>query len=324
MKLHTPLILIAALTASGVALADGPIDGKVYGLINLSLDNVDRDDNVGTPTQIDEWQLNSNASRFGYKGETALDESLSVIYQVEWEVSVDGSSTDLTARNRFLGLKGGWGTIIAGRHDTPTKDIGKKVDLFNDLFGDIKNTFEGENRAPNIAIYSSPMFGNFTTHVAFMPGEDTAAGNDSINDGMSAVIEGNVIDNLYLALAIDRDVDGQDLERFVAQYTMGDFVFAAMLQQNEDDLAVSQQDESGMAASVAYKVGANTFKFQYGKIDNDATAGTFEDEDTLSIGYDRKLGTNTKFFSYITMDQDTNGNAEDELTVIGAGFEHKF
>ena len=322
MKLHTPFILLAALATPLTALADGPIDGDVYGRINLSLDKVDRDDMVGAPTDLDEWQLNSNASRFGYKGETAIDESLSVIYQVEWEVSVDGDNTDLSARNRFLGLKGEWGSILAGRHDTPTKIIGKKVDLFNDQFGDIKNTFEGENRASNIAYYTSPMVGNVTAHVAFIPGEDTAGGDDGLNDGMSAVVEAKLIDNLYIALGIDRDVDGQDLERLVAQYTMGNFVFAAMLQQNEDELDI--QDESGVAASVAYKTGANTFKFQVGQIDNDAGAGTFEEEETITFGYDRKLGDNTKFFSYITLDEDGNGGAEDELTVVGAGFEHRF
>ena len=322
MKLHTSLILAAALASSVSAFADGPIDGDIYGRINVSLDNVDRDDAVGAPTVVDEWQLNSNASRFGYKGETALDESLSVIYQVEWEVSVDGDNTDLTARNRFLGLKGEWGTVIAGRHDTPTKIIGKEVDLFNDLFGDIKNTFEGENRASDIVMYTSPTVGNFTAHVAFIPGEDTANGNDGLNDGISAVVEANIIDNLYLAVSVDRDVDGQDLERFVAKYTLGNFILAAMFQQNEDE--VDTQDESGVAASVAYKMGKNTFKVQVGQIDNDATGGTFTDEETLSLGWDHKLGDKTKFFTYVTMDDDANGNAQDDLTVIGAGLEHRF
>lgn len=322
MKLHTTLACMLVAAAPLYSFANGPIDGTVYGRVNLSLDAVDRDDTVAPASDVDEWQLNSNASRFGYKGETALSEELSVVYQVEWEVDVDGDGTDLRPRNRFLGLKGEWGKVIAGRHDTPTKLIGREFDLFNDLFGDIKNTFEGENRAANIALYSSPTVGAFTGHVAFIPGEDTANGNDGISDGISAVAE-IAIDNLYLALGIDQDVDGQDLQRFVAQYTMGDFVFGAMLQNNEDD--VNEIDESGFAANIAYKMGNTTFKAQIGQQDNDATLRTFQDEETLSLGFDHKLASKTKIFGYITMDEDkAPGTGEDELTVIGAGIEHKF
>ncbi len=310
-----------ALAMPVSSFADGPIDGTVYGKINLSLDQVEVDDNI-TPETVDEWQLNSNASRFGFKGETAIDESLSVIYQVEWEVDVDGDSTDLRPRNRFIGLSGGFGSIIAGRHDTPAKMAQKKIDLFNDFIGDIKNVFEGENRSENIAIYSTPEFGAFTGKVAFIPGEDTAAGNDSINDGISASGAYEQGD-LYLSVAIDRDVDGQDLERFVAQWTMGEWVFGGMLQQNEDEAGAV--DESGMFVSAAYTMGKNVFKAQFGQIDNDAASGTFEDEETFSLGMDRKLGKNTKLFAYLTRNQDSAGaSAEDELTVLGAGVEHKF
>ena len=54
------------------------------------------------------------------------------------------------------GIKGSFGTVWAGKHDTPTKLAQGKIDLFNDLEGDIKNTFEGENRVSNIVAYSSP------------------------------------------------------------------------------------------------------------------------------------------------------------------------
>ena len=322
MKRHTCCAFLVALTASTFAFAEGPIDGEVYGRINISLDKVDREDDVGTPTDLDEWQLNSNASRFGFKGETVLDGSLSVIYQVEWEVDVDADETDLGPRNRFIGLKGEWGTILAGRHDTPTKLIGKRFDLFNDLFADIRSTFEGENRISNIVMYTAPTFSNVTATVMFIPGEDSANGNDGINDGVSVSVEVDLLENLYLGLSVDRDVDGQDLERLVVQYTVGDFVIAGLFQQNEDDIFT--QDESGFAASVAYTVGANTFKFQAGQIDNDAPGGTFADEESITFGYDRKLGDNTTFFSYLTMDEDSVPGADDEFTVIGAGIEHRF
>lgn len=322
MKLHTTLACIAVMSAPCLSFANGPIDGSVYGKINLSLDMVEFDDNVGASTPLDEWQINSNASRFGFKGETPLDGGLSVVYQVEWQVDVDGSNTDLTARNRFIGLSGDFGSIIAGRNDTPTKMAQNKIDLFNDYLGDIANAFEGENRSRNIAIYSTPTFGIFSGQVAFIPGEDTAGGNDGLSDGISAagMVE---IEDLYLALAIDRDVDGQDLERIVAQWNLGDFQIGGMLQQNQDE--ADTIDETGIFASVSYTLGNNIFKGQLGQVDNDASGRTFSEEETFSVGYDRKLGKNTTLFAYLTRNTDSvSGGAEEELTVVGGGIEHKF
>ena len=45
--------------------------------------------------------------RIGVKGEEKLTDKLSAVYLAEWAISTDGSGsdTDLSARNRFIGLK---------------------------------------------------------------------------------------------------------------------------------------------------------------------------------------------------------------------------
>ncbi|MGI1677541.1 MAG: porin [Cellvibrionaceae bacterium] len=321
MKLKfLPLLLTTALPLA--ALADGPIDGDIYGKINLTLDMYEESyDNIAG-NDFDEWQLNSNASRFGVKGKTALTDSLNAIYQFEWEVNTDGDGTDLKARNRYIGLQGGFGKIIGGKHDTPTKLAQKKIDLFNDLYGDIKNTFEGENRLNDIVMYSTPSMGGFTVTAAFIPGEDGAAdGDDGLADGKSLSFDYS-IDNIYLALAVDRDIDGLDLERIVGQFTFGAFTLGAMVQQAEQ--TNGNLEEQGVFVSGAFKFGDNALKAQFGTNDKEA-GSTDSEEQTISLGYDRKLAKSTKAFAYITANVDTdNANDEAEQTVFGVGLEHKF
>ncbi|MEX1032729.1 MAG: porin [Cellvibrionaceae bacterium] len=320
------LLCVAGMSLPLVATADGPIGGDIYGRINLSLDHVDSENDAAPLDEFGEWQLNSNASRIGLKGEVELNPRLSAIYQLEWQVNVDGDGSDLGARNRFLGLTGDFGTILGGKHDTPTKLAQNKIDLFNDLVGDIRSTFEGENRANDIVMYSSPEVGAFSASLAFIPGEEDgdqgapdAATGDGLADGVSLAAHYGS-EAIYFALAIDRDVDGQDLERLVGEFKFADFTLGTMLQHNENDAGTV--DEKGVLVSGSYMLGSNVFKVQAGKLDNDATGG---DEETLSLGYDRKLATGTRAFTYLTRNTDTDALGNDQVdTVFGAGLEHRF
>lgn len=325
MKLKMLPILLAVV-APLTALADGPIDGSVYGKINLSMDNVD--EKAAGVTVEDEWQLNSNASRVGLKGESKLTDTLNVIYKIEWEVTIDSDDANMKSRNRYIGLSGNFGTLLGGKHDTPVKLAQNDIDLFNDLPGDIKHTFEGENRINDIVMYSTPRLGVFSATVGFAPSEgeftgDNKAGEPGDNgpaDGISLAADIST-DMLYFALGIDRDIDGQDLERFVGQFEFGDLQLGVMAQHNETNSG--SLDESGVFASAAYKVGSYILKAQYGTQEDDVDD---DQEDTVSLGVDHKLGKNTKWFAYYTQNKDTNGTtkAKDKEKILGVGLEHKF
>ena len=78
-----------------------------------------------------------------------------MVYQAEWAISTDGSGsdTDLSARNRFLGLKfKDIGTVKAGQYDSYFKtSAGKYQDIFNDDTNlDITKTMYGEERLKNV------------------------------------------------------------------------------------------------------------------------------------------------------------------------------
>ena len=315
------LLLTLAILVTPYSLASGPIDGKVYGKANLSVVNQD----FGS---YDEWTLNSNASRLGLKGKTEISDGLEIVYQAEYEICIDSGDCKgqtFKQRNTFVGIKGGFGMVSVGKHDSPTKLAAGKVDLFNDLEGDIKNAFEGENRLSNIIAYTSPTMNGFTTTLAMIPGEGADVDQDGqddtgLSDGLSYSVN-YTKDSIYLAIAGDQDIDKQDLLRFVAQYQIDALKLGVMYQQNEDNLGT--KDESGYFVSAAYKLDNNiTLKAQYGAIEDDVDG---DEEQTLSLGADYKLAKNTKVFAFYTNNTDSAIDSnDDEFSALGIGMEHKF
>lgn len=204
---------VAATAALPVAAQAAP---KVYGKLNVSVENIDDD----TRYQ-DRWEVISNASRFGVKGEDELTASLSAVYQIEWEVSADGNSgTDLGQRNRFVGLRSQeLGTLKLGKYDTYLKLAQGEIDLFNDLNADMGKVIAGENRVNNVIGYESPRFlGGLVVNLMVMPGEEAPAASATppavgsrddhgLADALSAaVVYTNEELGLYAALALDKDV----------------------------------------------------------------------------------------------------------------------
>jgi predicted porin len=318
-KALLPLAVAAMMPMT--AMAVGPIDGKVYGKINLTVESVD--DGSDTTSEV-----TSNASRIGVKGKSELSEGLYAIYKMEWEVSVDGSKDDLSARNRYVGLSGDFGTVIAGRNDTPFKLAQKKVDLFNDLAGDIKNAVDSENRGKNIIMYTTPKLADSVkVSAAFVASEDADK-----DDGTSLSISFDKA-GLYLAAALETDVEAQgtDATRLVAQYKIGGAQIGALWEENEVE---GEDSEDALHLSFAYKVDKATFKIQYtdseigdSKVVNrgdvaDGKDPMAKDGEMLSLGVDYKLAKKTKAFAfYTTKENDTKSVEED---VFGIGLEHKF
>ncbi len=289
----------AMLAIAPFAAANGPIDGKLYGKVNVSVVNSDSGSD-------DTWKLNSNASRIGLKGSTQVSEGLTVFYKTEFQVDVDGDGDVFKQRNIYAGIKGQYGSLLAGKNDTPTKLAQKKIDLFNDLEGDIKKTFAGENRMSNIIAYTTPKYGNFSATYALMPSEGD---NGSLSDSTSYSVSYSK-DDLYVAVASDSDVKGADLLRVVSQYKVDAWQLGLMYQENDTT------NESGYFASAAYKSNNITYKAQYGSNEND-TDGS--DKTTLSVGADFKLAKNTKSFVFFTDNEDSSSTK-----TMGLGLEHKF
>lgn len=217
------LAIGAAVVMPVAALADGP---TLYGKINLSLET--QTTNSGVPGSPDNqnWVVANNASRIGLKGtlETSK-QGLDGIYNAEFDLAADGDGGPLSSRNIYAGLKGGFGTLIAGNVDTPLKSAQGTVDQFNDTTLDIDAYVIGETRAPNAVAYVSPKLADaVTVTVASWQGENLtqAPGGGGLTpppspipagsthyDGILEAISASIAyqnEGLYLALGMDKDV----------------------------------------------------------------------------------------------------------------------
>ncbi|MEA3278923.1 MAG: porin [Pseudomonadota bacterium] len=179
-------------------LVTNPVTGQVV------IDPVTGEPVVVPGAGFNGWDLSSNgrASRIGVKGSEDLGSGLKAIYQIEFSITMadangtidDGDKGSVGMRNSFVGLAGGFGTFLIGRHDTPGKISTGKLDMFADTLADYNKTLGFQDiRADNVIAYISPSFAGFQFAGAVIPaggatplGWSTDPGNaDGIADAWS-------------------------------------------------------------------------------------------------------------------------------------------
>ncbi|ODS13786.1 porin [Pseudoalteromonas tetraodonis] len=300
------LALLSGLSFNALAEVD------IYGKANVTVQS--SDDGEGSFTEI-----KSNASRFGLKGSEKISDGLEAVYKFEFQVDVSdadskGDDDNISARNQYVGFKGGFGQVVIGRNDTALKQAQGKLDLFNDLEGDIKNTFKGENRLGNSVSYASNSYEGFKVLASFIAEDDV----DAKNGYSVALIYGDAglkKSAVYAAIAADSEVNGYDVVRATVQGKIEDFRVGAMYQTQEKVDGSAEAD--GYLVNAAYLMGSNTFKVQYQTMDFDDS----DDKSAISVGVDHKLNKNLKVFGfYSSFDMDNNVDQD----YLGLGMEYKF
>lgn len=356
-----PLAIAAAVAAPGVALADATVYGKLNVAYGMTDYDYGYDFNIDTlaplaETSADRWDLNSYDSRLGFKGEEKISDGLTAFYQAEFGIFVDDgedkANQTFTQRNIFVGFKGGWGALQAGRFDTPLKSAQGSIDQFGDTSGDLKHAFLGENRASNIVQYSTPDMGGFQANVAIIPGEEFDTGQADPKDGPADSTSLSVtfkMDNLYVALAHDSEVtssayyevkstlDGLtsasaafDTTRLVGAFTMDALELGAMYQTAEtsDSDVDGDVEQDGFLLSAGFKIDQIKLKAQYAATtlsDNDVDVDN--DAELFALGADYILSKQTNLYAHYTTvsyEYDVDGGESQTFDKIDLGVVHKF
>jgi predicted porin len=154
-------------------------DGAVtlYGHADLSYD-------VANNGQEKINQISSNLSYIGVKGFHPLGNTgLKAVVQVETLADISATPTEkggLASRNSFVGLSGGFGTVMLGKTDTPYKRSTAALDPFSASVGDyntIMGNTGGDSRAEFDArlshslFYDSPKVAGFSVNALFSPSQ---------------------------------------------------------------------------------------------------------------------------------------------------------
>jgi predicted porin len=193
MKKSLIALAVASAVAAPAFAASSNVD--VYGTLRYSLDHYNTDAATG-----DNWTINDQTSRFGIKGSEDLGGGLKAVWQIEQQIAATtaplaggGAFGDAGLRNTFIGVAGGFGTVIIGRHDTPYK-LGGSADVFGDTSADSQKNGTGiigrngfDNRVSGTVAYVSPDFSGFHFAAAIVPGEGTANAANGLMDAYSLV-----------------------------------------------------------------------------------------------------------------------------------------
>ncbi len=296
---------------------------EIYGKIHLSADFYDTDASApGGVADETGYGLSSNSSRVGFKGKYALDDGLSVLYQIEQEITLDeGGGDTFTTRNSFLGLGGGFGKVLAGYHDTPFKDLAGKYTLFGDSIGDrraILGAFVGvgnqmNDRGANSLMYIGDM-GPIQLKAMYAADAQGSAGTfDNNHNDLSSVSLVWENDAFSIGAAYE---DQSNLRggaqakgwRLGAGYKIAGVHVQGIYESiTSDDNNVFERDAYG--ANVAVKLGEkNTLGVQY-LVAKDYKNSSDTGADMVSVGWNRKLDKRTSLYAmYSQTNNDSNAD----------------
>ncbi len=331
-KLLTISAAIAGLLALPAA-ASAQAKVTVYGHAHVSIDMIT---DTGTTTG-DATFVSSNASRLGVKGEADLGGGLKGIAQYEATMATDGEGAGIgdptatntvspttttvstsvkqgtnstlfgAARNSFVGLSGGFGTILAGIYDTPLKNVGRAVEFFPEYIADARNLTEQDLRPNNVVAYNSPSFSGVNVDLLYSFDEDDSKSQDILSAGVS--YKGGPV---YVGLAYEDSKNPSSnyktLYRIGAQYKAGPVRVGALYQQGDKKANKDGADRTTWGLGASYAIGSAVIKAQY--YNADAIGGTAGSGATMyALGADYILGKQTTVYvAYAKTDNDTNAN----------------
>lgn len=301
----------------------------LYGHMHLSWDKLDND---ATTNPVDRSFISSNSTRIGVKGDEDLGGGLKAIWQIETgalgvDEATNGFGGDL--RNSFVGFSNsGWGTVKIGRHDTPFKDLGRRLDNFNEQVGDARNMFgmgTFDKRPKNMVRYESPTFGgmNFSALQSSNDGDETTAGTQSVTSLGANWTAGP----LFVGAAYETHSTGlgatagtEDKEkgiRLAASYAMGDLVLGVMYEMLNDIAGASDVDQNTYGLFGSFKMGNNKLKAHWINADDADCPSTIICTATgatmIAIGVDHAMSkTVTTYLNYAQVDNDAD-------TTLGTG-----
>ena len=326
MKKTLIALAVAGVVAAPAAFA-ATSNVDVYGKLHMSISLFD-DQLTGTS----DVQVSSTASRIGFKGSEDLGGGLSGIWQIESGINLDEQNGNFATRNSFVGLKGGFGTVLLGTHDTPLKMVGRAVDLFGDTMADSRNVMGGgsDTRAKNEVLYMSPNFTGLSFAAAYSSDLDTpvAGGNAGDLDNRTIYNLSATYKNgpLFAGLGFG-DGDGHEVLgwgahwRAAVGFDMGNLKFVGQYDRLKDDNTIAPAalagDYDAWMLGASYTMGAMVFKANYMDGDIDGAAN---DPKQWTVGMDYNLSKRTTAYAlYANGENVTLGGGAGGSDRIGSG-----
>lgn len=336
----------AALTAPLAAQAGV----EVYGEARASLDFVTNNDNTAGE-EDSAISLSSNKSRIGFRGDEDLGNGLSAMWQFEQQMEFDTGAANTSARDTFIGLGGGFGTVLAGHLSTPYKSSTNYMDVFrntrgdyNAIMGSVNGSVEFDNRADNAIIYMTPDMNGFKASLAYILADInndddlpiSTAGGDRDAYSLSG---GYTNGPLFLTAAYEAmnaaGAGGDDATawKIGGTFTITDATTVGAIWESID-LGGANNDRDAWLLNAKHKMGDTSLMASVAMADE--TGGTADTGAThFALGVGQALSANTDVYAlYTVVSNDANASyglfsnsdsfTGEDMSAFSVGINHKF
>ena len=309
----------ALLVASVAAVFTAPAFAEVivYGSARTGLE-------YSKSAGVSRVRLVDESSRLGFKGSDKLDNGLTVFWKSEHRIRIgstnlngtNDASTGFGARDSYVGVEGGFGTLSFGKQND---SYGDWTIISPVLDGAMTNSedngfyqIESGSRKTNVAKYVSPSFNGLQASVAYDFGSKSATVNSY---GYSSMLTwSNDMFNVGAAYLGTHDEGGTVGEKLHA-YVLGGGVkvndaltVSGHWEHAKFTQADSKRDYFGIGA--AYNVGKWGFTTQYLYAGEKKLAGVKQDDGAyqFNVGARYALSKNTTALANVAyLDNDKNG-----------------
>ncbi len=329
-KILTLAVAGAIVGGMGVAQADV----TVYGKAHVSWDYMQSDTATVGVQDVFSF-VSDNSSRIGVRASEDLGGGMKGIFQVEIATRTDESNTLSPNRNSYLGLSGGFGTIMLGKYDSPFKDVGRIADLFNERIGDARNVIGNggngvaanvwDRRVADMVRYASPTFAGVTVVAQYSGADSATGGGEQGSAGVFWKAGGASVGVAYdvQSIAVPGAGATEGFEsglRLAGTYKFGMFQVGGLFEQLVDTAGVSGADRNAYGVSGSVTLAEkHVIKAQYyvaGELDTVVESGG----SLFAVGYDHKFSKTTT--GYVAYAQASNDNLVNTYVVSSSNGGH--
>lgn len=318
----------ACLAAAGHAWAQPTV--TLYGVVDIGI-ALESGGPTGRVSKLDGSGIHSG-NRWGLRGNEDLGGGLSALFTLESGFNSDTGTVAQGGlgfgRQIFVGLKGNFGMVTAGRQYTPHFQALDSLDPLDGISGGVGNLLRRTVRTDNTIMYTSPSMGGFSGQLAYGFGE--VAGNTSANrvlGGGLAYVQGPVA----VKFAHHNARNAADTDSTRNSYLGGSYNFgvAKGFLAYQTEKGTGTVNANTILTGVQVPFGASTVMAMVMRKDDKAL--TNNDARALGLAYTYALSKRTNFYAsvirignenaliYRTKAGDGSGNRE-----INFGIRHRF
>lgn len=327
---RTTKALVAALALAGAAGAHAQSNLRVYGLFDVS---AGRFEDAGGVEDDAVRSGNMSTSYLGFSGSEDLGGGLKAVFTLEHFLRLDSGNAGrfngdaFWARNAFVGLESGYGTVTLGRNTTPLFVSSLLFNAFGDSFGfspTIRQLFTpstglafvGDTGWNGSVLLATKNYGGFSGNLIFNSKDGNAVGTGGNWGGNVLYFSGpfaatfafehveNATSFFGVPAVQTTGFDNQSTWQLGASYDLGMAKLFGQYSEVDTDAAVDTSTKLYSIGTII-PVGAGKVLAQYGEGKAEVPGATVKNK-TFSLGYDYYMSKNTDLYAVYMNDKRTN------------------